>query len=498
MPRIADGSDSRRSPSAALMTGARALCLSNQAFNSTGLDLSMRTQDRSIAQFTTGAEVRAFLALAVPLASAQVAQAAVGFVDTLMMGRLGTNTLAAGGLAAICFQLLIAVVGGFVMAVGPLVAQAFGAGQRSEIEAIARQGFWLSLGLSLPLMAILSQMDRVLLALGQPAAIADLTGPYFQWILWGALPALGFAMLRGYVSALAQAQVVIVIVLVGTAFNIAGNYALGFGKWGFPALGLGGLGLASGLSYWLMFGLFLLYTLKHPSLKQYQFWRRWYWVQPPLIGRMVVMGAELAITIALEFSLFAVVTFLMGILGPEVLAAHQTVYQTIYLIFMVPLGLSYAATARVGQALGQQNMAQTRRAGTVAIAIAAAVMLLATLGLLLFRQPIIGLYLDLSDEANATVVALAMPMFLVAALAQLTDGVQRVASGALYGLQDTRMPMVLSGLAFWGVGLTTGYLLGFALGLGGVGLWIGQSIGVATAGIIFVARFYRLTRPNPS
>lgn len=458
----------------------------------------MHTGERSTARAETSSEVRAFLSLAMPLAGAQVAQAAVGFIDTLMMGRLGANTLAAGGLAAICFQLLIAVVGGFVMAVGPLVAQAFGAGQKSDVEAIARQGFWLSLGLSLPLMAMLSQMDGLLRLLGQPAAIADLTAPYFQWILWGALPALCFALLRGYVSALAQAQVVIVIVLMGTAFNIAGNYALGFGKWGFPALGLGGLGLASGLSYWLMFSLFLLYTLKHPSLKEYQFWRRWYRVQPPLIGRMVVMGAELAITIALEFSLFAVVTFLMGILGPELLAAHQTVYQTIYLIFMVPLGMSYAATARVGQALGRQNIAQTRRAGFVAIAIAAAFMLLSTVALLVWRQQIIGLYLNLDDPANASVVALALPMLLVAALSQVTDGVQRVASGALYGLQDTRMPMVLSGLAFWGVGLTTGYVLGFPLGLGGVGLWIGQSIGVATAGIIFVVRFYRLTRPSSS
>ena len=456
----------------------------------------MGIQRGVIAQTKTALEVRAFLALAVPLAGAQVAQAAVGFVDTLMMGRLGADILAAGGLAAISFQLLLAVVGGFVMAVGPLVAQAFGAGQTDQVAAVVRQGFWLTLGLSLPMMAVLSQLDRGLLLLGQPAAIATLTAPYFGWILWGTLPALGFAMLRGYVSALGQAQVVIVIVLVGTAFNIAGNYALGFGKWGFPALGLGGLGLASGLSYWLMFGLFLAYTLRHPQLRAYRFWRGWRRVQPRLMGYLLKIGGAIAVTIALEFSLFAVVTFLMGILGPEVLAAHQTVYQTIYLIFMVPLGMSYAATARVGQAFGQQDLAQARLAGYVAFAIAALFMLLATLGLLLFRPAIVGLYLDLSDPANDPVIALAMPMLLVAALAQLTDGVQRVASGALYGLQDTQVPMVLSGLAFWGVGLTTGYVLGFGLGLGGVGLWIGQSIGVATAGIIFVARFHRLTRPS--
>lgn len=447
-------------------------------------------------QSKTGLEIQAFLTLGVPLASAQVAQAAVGFADTLMMGRLGAETLAAGGLAAISFQLLLAVVSGLVMAVGPLVAQAYGAGQPSYIEAVTRQGFWLALALSLPMMAVLSQTAGMLLALGQPAAIATLTVPYFQSILWGAFPALGFALLRSYASALSQAQVVIAIVLVGTVFNILGNYALGFGKWGFPALGLGGLGLASGLTYWLMFGLFLFYTLKHPQLKTYRFWRGWYRVQPQLMGQLVGMGCELAVTIAIEFSLFAVVTFLMGVLGPEMLAAHQTVYQTIYIIFMVPLGLSYAATVRVGQALGQQDLAQARRAGYVAIAIVAGFMVLATLGLLVFRHQVIGLYLDRHDPANAPVIALALPMLLVASLAQLTDGVQRVASGALYGLQDTRMPMVLSGLAFWGVGLTTGYALGFWAGLGGVGLWIGQSTGVAVAGVIFAIRFHRLTRPG--
>ncbi|WP_052049747.1 MATE family efflux transporter [Leptolyngbya sp. KIOST-1] len=457
----------------------------------------MRTWVRSIAQTKNGLEVQAFLALAIPLSAAQVAQAAVGFIDTLMMGRLGAETLAAGGLAAISFQLLLAVVGGLVMTVGPLVAQAYGAGQKGQVEAVTRQGFWLVLILSLPMMAVLSQLDRVLLGLGQDAAIAALTGPYFQWILWGAFPALAFTLLRSYASALSQAQVVIVIVLVGTAFNIAGNYALGFGKWGFPALGLGGLGLASGLSYWLMFGLFLLYILAHPTLKTYRFWRSWQRVQPRLMGRMTAMGGEIAMTVALEFGLFGVVTILMGILGPEVLAAHQTVYQTIYVIFMVPLGMSYATTARVGQALGQQDRAQVRRAGYVAMAIAAAFMLLATLGLLLFRPAIIGLYLDLADPANAPVLALAMPMLLVAALVQLSDGVQRVASGALYGLQDTRTPMVLSAVAFWGVGLGLGYLLGFVLGLGGVGLWIGQSTGVATAGAIFILRFHRLTRSPP-
>ncbi|MBD2104952.1 MATE family efflux transporter [Leptolyngbya sp. FACHB-261] len=438
-------------------------------------------------------EGREFLKLAVPLASAQVAQAAVGFVDTIMMGHLNTESLAAGGLASVSFQLVLNIASGIVMAVSPLVAEAYGAGRKRQIEQIARQGIWLSVLLSIPLMLIIRHLDSALLLLQQPAPIVALADQYLNFILWGIFPALGFAMLRGYVSAISQAHVVTVIVVIGTLFNVAGNYILGFGKFGFPRMELAGLGLASGLSFWLMFLIFLIYILRHPQLKEYRFLQNLHRLRPQLLQRLMVIGVAIAVTIALEYGLFAVITFLMGILGTEVLAAHQTVYQTMYIIFMVPLGMSYAVTARVGQWFGQQDLKGARRAGYVSIGIAATFMVLTAIALIVYRQQVIGLYLDIDNPENAYVIRLAVPMLLISALAQLLDGVQRVAMGALYGLQDTRLPMFLSGLAFWGVGLTSGYLLGFPLGLGGVGLWTGQSIGVAVAGVIFVWRFHRLT-----
>ncbi len=451
----------------------------------------MITQE--LAKSKLGTESREFLKLAIPLASAQVAQAGIGFVDTIMMGHLGTESLAAGGLASTTFQLLLNVVSGIVMAVSPLVAEAYGAGRKSQIEQIARQGLWLSLLLSIPLMFAIAHLTQVLRFLHQPTAIVLLAEPYFDSILWGIFPALGFAMLRGYVSALSQAQVVIVIVMIGTLCNGLGNYVLGFGKFGFPRMELAGLGLASGLSFWLMFLLFLIYTLKHPQLKQYQFLDNLHRIRPQILQQLLKIGAAIAVTIGLEYGLFAAITFLMGILGTDILAAHQTVYQTMYVIFMVPLGMSFAVTARVGQWLGQGDLKSAQRAGYIGIAFAAIFMGLTAIGLVVFRQPIISVYLDNRHPANASVVALAMPMLIVAAISQLLDGVQRVTMGALYGLQDTRVPMLLSGLAFWGVGLTSGYLLGFPCGLGGIGLWIGQSIGVAVAGIIFIWRFHRLT-----
>ena len=438
-------------------------------------------------------ETREFVKLAVPLAGAQVAQALVGFVDTLMMGHLGAESLAAGGLAASVFQLVLNTCSGVVMSVSPLVAEAYGAGHKRQVEQIARQGLWLSLLLGIPMMLVISHLDAVMIRLGQTEQTVRMADGYLDYILWGFVPALGFAMLRGYVSALSQARPVMMIVLLGAIANITGNYVLGYGKFGFPRLELVGLGLASGLSFWLMFIALLLYIRRNQTLRAYPFWCQLHRLRPQLLGQLVVIGFSIAVTIAVEYGLFTVVTFLMGILDTETLAAHQTVYQTVFLLFMVPLGMSYAVTVRVGQWLGQRDRLGTRQAGYVSVVAAAIFMALTAIALLVFRRQVIGIYLDINDPAAVGVINLAIPMLIIAALAQFLDGVQRVAMGALYGLQDIRTPMILSVVTFWGIGLTSGYLLGFSMGLGGIGLWIGQSIGVACAGLIFLWRFHHLT-----
>lgn len=438
-------------------------------------------------------EFREFVKLAVPLAGAQVAQALVGFVDTLMMGHLGAESLAAGGLAASVFQFVLNTTSGIVMSVSPLVAEVYGAGQKPQIEKIARQGLWLSLIIGIPMMFVIGHLNSVMNYLGQSEQTVILADGYLDYILWGFVPAIGFAMLRGYVAALSQARPVMMIVILGTSVNIMGNYILGYGKFGFPRMELAGLGLASGLSFWVMFLALFLYTCTNSTLKEYRFWRELHRLRPQLLWQLVKVGVAIAVTIAVEYGLFTAVTFLMGALGTQTLAAHQTVYQTVFLLFMVPLGMSYAVTIRVGQWLGQHNRTGTRRAGYVSIAAAAGFMALTAIGLLLFRQQAIGIYWDVNDPEATNVINQAIPMLMIAALAQFLDGVQRVAMGALYGLQDTRIPMILSIVAFWGVGLSSGYILGFPVGLGGVGLWIGQSIGVAFAGLIFLWRFHSLT-----
>ena len=440
-------------------------------------------------------EIEKFLQLAVPLASAQVAQSMTGFFDTIMMGRLGAETLAAGGLASLTFLAILNTAGGVVAGVSPLIAEAYGAGNKRRIEKLGSQGFWLVLLLSIPLTIAIAHFDAIMVQLGQAEATVTLANSYLNTILWGFFPALGFAMLRGVVSGLSHTRPILFIVVIGTIFNIIGNYILGFGKFGFPRLELAGLGIASAISLWGMFIALIVYILRHPQLKNYGIFKLLHQIKLPILWELSKTGVPIGILIALELGLFTVVTYLMGLLGTEVLAAHQIVFQTIVVTFMIPLGMSYAATVRVGQWLGQKNFEGVVRAGYTSISIGLIFSILLAIAMLLFPQAILGLYIDVNDSANAVIVNLALPMLTVASISQILDAVQKIAYGALQGLQDTRVPVLLNIPAFWGVGLTSGYFLGFHFGLGGTGLWLGQSVGVTIAAILFLVRFrYQMTR----
>ena len=452
---------------------------------------------------STRTEIKQFFQLAIPLASAQVAQSLTGFFDTIMMGRLGAQTLAGGGLASLVFFALVNIIAGIMMGVSPLIAEAYGAGNKKRIEDLVRQGLWLSLLLSIPITIAIAHFDSIMLRLGQPEAIATLANIYLDIILWGFFPAVGFAMLRGVVSGLSHARPVMYIVVSGTLFNITGNYILGFGKFGFPRLGLAGLAISSTVTLWVMFFALLIYFLKHPQLKNYQIFQQLHRLKPRIIWQLSKIGFPIGIFIALEIGLFTVVTFLMGTLGTQVLAAHQIVFQTILIIFMIPLGMSYAATVRVGQWLGQKNLEGIKQAGYLSIGAGLVFAIAITIIMLLFPKAIVSLYLDVNDPDNAEIIRLALPMLTIATVSQILDAVQKITYGALQGLQDTRIPVLLNIPAFWIVGLTSGYLLGFYFDLGGVGLWLGQSIGVAVAALLFfirwrqkLAQFYRVKVMN--
>ncbi|MBD1851703.1 MATE family efflux transporter [Leptolyngbya sp. ST-U4] len=437
-------------------------------------------------------EVREFFKLAVPLASAQVAQSATGFADTVMMGRMGADVLAAGGLAAITFLCIMMTASGVAMGVSPLIAEAFGAGQKTRVEQIARQGLWLSVLVAIPTMLFTGHLDILLSRTGQTETTVQLANIYLDIMLWGLFPAIGFAALRATVSALSQARPIMLIVVSGTAFNIVWNYILGFGKFGFPKMGIAGLALASVITLWGMFLALALYISTNENLKHYRIFQELHRVKPYILKELAWVGVPIGLFSGLETGFFMVITFWIGLLGIEVLAAHQIVFQTIVVVFMVPLGISYATTVRVGQWLGRRDCTGIQQAALVSMSVTTIFMIAVSSAFLFFPKFIIGLYIDITNPVNANIVALALPLLMIAAIAQVLDGFQKAVYGSLQGLQDTQIPMLLNVLGYWGIGLSVGYVLGFQLQMGSVGLWIGQSVAIAVVAGLFTWRFWQL------
>lgn len=443
-------------------------------------------------------EVQQCLLLAIPLAAAQLAQSATGFVDTVMMGLLGSQTIASGGLGASIFTFFLLTTTGIVSAVSPLAAEAYGAGKPEQIGKIVRQGLGISLLLGIPIALILWNGRALLLLMGQNADTAALAQNYLRAIAPGFIPGLGFAVLKSFLSALSQPQLVIITVVLGTLLNITANYVLMFGKLGLPALGLAGIGWASTLSLWSMFIVLAIYIYSQqkftsycifPTSFKYTFTqenRRIFW-------EIFQVGLPIGGLVAVEAGLFTVVTFLLGQLGTTPLAAHQIALQTAGTSFQIALGISLATTVRVGQLAGEQDVASVRLAGYVGISLGALSMAITGIIFWLLPKSVVSLYLDINNPSNADVVNLAVKLLVVAAIFQIVDGVQATAAGALRGLKDTRTPMLIGIFAYWGVGLPTGYALGIWLNYGAIGLWWGLAIGLASAAIILTWRFSNIT-----
>jgi multidrug resistance protein, MATE family len=433
-------------------------------------------------------EVRASLFLALPLAGAQMAQAAIAFTDTAMMGQLGNSALAAGGLGAICFSTLVLIGSGLVSAASPLAAQAHGAGQSQQVGRVVRQGFWLAILLAIPVTLLIWNGQPLLQRLGQQADLAQ-TERYLRAVVWGYLPALGFFILKDFVSAISKPRSVIVIMLISVPLNVMGNDVLMYGKWGFPALGLAGVGWSSAIVLWSMFLSLALYIRLHSPFIPYGIFRGFPRFYLPLMRELIHIGLPISIIVFVETGLFAVTTLLIGQIGVAPLAAHQIALETAGVTFRIPLGIAFATTIRVGQLIGQQNLQGARFAGFVGIGLGTGFM--TCMAVLIWTVPgaIVGLFLDVQDPANAAVVQLAQVLLGVAATFQIFDGIQVIAAAALRGVKDTRVPMLIGIFAYWGMGLTSGYVLSRFWGMGAVGLWWGLALGLAVAASILTWRF---------
>ena len=435
-------------------------------------------------------ELRATLRLAGPVVAAQLAHISMSFVDTVMVGRLGPEALAGVALGHTVFFFFAIMGMGAIRAVGPMVSQAVGARQSTVVARSVRQGLWLAAGFGLLIVGILSVMEPVLRWSGQRAVAVDGAMAYLRAARWGILPFLAFGALRSFVEGLSRPLPVTIISLIGVGLNVGANELLMFGHWGLPALGLAGTGWATSIVMYSLFGLLAVFVHRVEPFAKHNVFRRIRTPDPTYLRELLRIGGPMGVSRGIESSLFMITTVMMGTLGTTALAAHQVALQCAAFAFMVPLGIGMAGTVRVGQAAGRGDESAARRAGNVAMGLATLFMVATAILFVTVPRPIVGLYLDLSAAGNAEVVALAIQLLGVAAVFQLFDGAQVAAHGALQGLKDTRVPMGIAAVTYWGVGLTTGYLWGVR-GSSPEGLWWGLVVGLATAAVLLIGRFHR-------
>jgi MATE family, multidrug efflux pump len=440
------------------------------------------------------AEFAATIRLALPIALTQLGQIAMMTTDLVLLGRLGEATVAAASLGNSLYFVCFVVGMGLMSAVAPLAAQAYGARKPRMIRRALRVGLWAALMLGLPLILVQLNGEQLLLALGQTPAMAASAGLYLTGLVWGMVPGWWFVALRGFMGALNRPQPTLWIKLAAIPLNAFLAYALIYGAFGLPRLELFGAGIATAIVniFTCVAALWVAYAL--PPFRKYQVLGRFWRADWPLLSRLVAIGAPIAGGFLLEYGLFAAAAPLMGTISTTALAAHQIALTVAAILYMVPFGISIAATVRVGHAVGRRDTVATRRAGFAALVLAAAFMTAMTVAVIGTRELIPRLFLgaDMSD-ANAT-VALAAGLLVIGATFFVADGMQAIAAGALRGLNDTRIPLLFSALSFWGIGFTAAYALGFPAGLGAYGVWIGLSIGTGVYAVLLVARFNALTR----
>jgi MATE family multidrug resistance protein len=440
------------------------------------------------------AELAETIRLALPIALTQLGQIAMMTTDLALLGRLGEATVAAASLGnAVAFTCYFVGMG-LMSAVAPLAAQAYGARMPRMVRRALRVGVWAAVMLGLPLMLVQLNGERLLLALGQAPETAALAGRYLMGLAWSMVPGWCYVALRGFMGAVNRPQPALWITLAAIPLNAVLAYGLIYGAFGLPRLDLLGAGIATTIVNicTCIAALWVAYALRpfHKYRVLGRFWRAdW-----PLLGRLVAIGAPISGGFLLEYGLFAAAAPLMGLIGTTALAAHQIALMVSAILYMVPFGISIAATVRVGHAVGRRDAVATRRAGLAALALAAAFMTALTLAVVAARGVIPGLFLGSVTPDASAVVALAAGLLLVGATFFIADGMQAIAAGALRGLNDTRVPLLFSALSFWVVGFTAAYALAFPAGYGAYGVWIGLSLGTAVYAALLVARFHALTR----
>lgn len=445
-----------------------------------------------------GGEFKAMIWLGLPIALAQFIQFSIYFIDTLMLGRISKEALAAAGLGSVVYFLLWMVGSGPAMAVSPLISQALGEDQsdRRDARKTIRMALWAIIFLT-PLVFALLLIVEPLIALVRPE-VAEQAAYYMMALAPGWPFAVGIWVLRNFLAAIDKTRVPLILISVTVLINAGLNALLIFGMFGFPRLELVGAGIASSISYALCFIMFSTYCYWDEHAREFHIYENFFRPHWERFREVIKLGWPISVTTIFEGMLFNACVFLMAYLGTDEVAAYQVALNAAAMAFMLPFGFAMGGAVRVGLAAGAQDFAAVRRVGIVTIVIAIILIMMFAAVITFAPGLVADVYLSASNDNTETVRALVLSFLPVAAAFMFFDATQVAANQLLRGLKDVRVPMWMSGISYWVVGFPVAWYLGLHTDYGAVGIWYGLLAGLLVASILLGGRFYWLAWRNPN
>jgi len=422
-----------------------------------------------------------------------VAQMGMGLTDTVLLGSIGRDALAAGGLGGSIFFVITGVFQNAVSSVAILISHARGAGDTSNISSILRSGLLLALFCTAPLTLALWHIELLLVAIGEPLDLTQDISIYVQVIVLGTPAAMLIATLRLYLSAMSHPRLILWIAIFGLIANGLLDYGLIYGVWILPELGYLGSAAATAIVLWAMAFMYAAAIWVTPDARPRQLRGVIDWAVFMELNRL---GWPIAVLFSVETFMFLAASLLIGTLGSTMLAAHQVSIMIASAAFMIPMAIAQAANVRVGYHLGANLGGAARRAGFCALWLGTGFMILSATTLFTFPRGLALLFqLDADVPSDAEVIEVVVRLLIICAVFQIFDGAQAIGAGILRGYKDTRIPVTLATFSYWVIGFPVAWTLGFPLGYGVEGMWLGLALGLATAAVLLCGRFLLISKP---
>jgi len=429
-------------------------------------------------------DLRILLGLAAPVTLVQVGLMSMGAVDTVMVGRVSAVDLAAVAIGNLYFFIMAIFGQGVLYALDPVIAQAVGARDTAGVARGVQRGLIVAVILASVAMLLLVPAGPLLTLARQPSEVVPIADAYANGLILGVIPFYAFAVFRQSLQAMGSVRPIVLTVLAANVLNVGLNWVLIFGNLGAPKLGAVGSAWGTSVSRWFLVFLVggLAWSQLRPTLHP---WRRDSFAWTPLL-RFLRVGAPIGGQQFLEFGVFGAAGLLMGLLGTIAVASHQVALQLAAITFMIPVGVAQATSVVVGQAVGRGDPGAGRRAVGAGLMVVTGAMAVTAVAFITIPEPLARIFSN-----DVVVVSAAAALLPIAGVFQIFDGLQVAAAGALRGVGDTRVPMLLNLLGFWCIGLPVSALLGFPLGVGPQGVWWGLATGIGVVAILLLFRVRR-------